>query len=216
MKIVTRTRYGLMFLLNAKEYAQMIGKKDKLNQAIKIIIFSITAAEAIANFEASEYLGNSMLKKFVQTGFRPKGNRQSKIFHKWIFLLEKVEVSQSKRENHLANLDEWIFIRNRLIHFDPYRHRKEKILQPKKYKIPGPGGKLYTSFKKIPMKTLKYGELHEINLTKARKCFHNIDSMIYDYFDAKNLWPPPSWANKHYGRRSPFKRKGGAWSVHMG
>ena len=128
MKIVSVPNYGFNFLSIAKEYSLETNNKKKLDQTTKIIIFSVTTAEALANYEGSEYLSTKDLKKFIEYGFKPRNSFKSKIYHKWDFLLNKVLIDQNKKKSILDKLEKVVNVRNKLIHFIPHENITEKNL----------------------------------------------------------------------------------------
>lgn len=204
MKIVSIPNLSFNFLIIAKKYAIEINSKNKLNQAIKIIIFSVTAAEAFANYEGFEYLNNAKLKKFTQNGFKPKNSQKSKIYYKWNFILNKVIKNKNKINELLDPLEDAINIRNKLIHFKPYKNKTEKILVKKKKKVLGPNGDLFTAYRISGYSIKKAGIINELTLGKARYYFKVIDVLIFEYMKAKKIWPDPKFTNDYYGNKSPF------------
>ncbi|MGD2090656.1 MAG: hypothetical protein PVH61_31070 [Candidatus Aminicenantes bacterium] len=204
MKVVTIPNYGFNFLSIANEYSKETNSKNKLDQSVKIIIFSVTAAEAIANYEGSEYLSDKDLRNFIESGFRPKNSNKSKIYHKWDFLLGKVMTDHNRKAILTDKLESVVNVRNKLIHFKPQKNKTEQNLIPKAKKVLGPNGKLYTEFRKSGYKKKKSGILNVLTLKRAREYFKNIDELIYEYLKEKKIWPYPKFTNEYYGRRSPF------------
>lgn len=204
-KEIDTRNFGLEFLRIAKEYCLQKNIGNKLDQAIKIIIFSVAANEAIANMESMNYFTGRKLEKFIRYG--PKEDKRKKIsliVKKWNFLLTKYKVGRKRKDAYLANLSSLITIRNELLHFKAHKNQTEKILMPKKNKIIGPDGQFYTSFRKTEFRLLKRGILNKLTLGEARKHYENTDNFIFDFYSHKKIWPSPNFSNKHWGKRSPF------------
>lgn len=181
---------GFNFLSISKDYVEKTNEKARFEQAIKIIIFSATAAEAIANREGSEQLKGKKLKKFIDTGFRPPDHdNKSKIVWKWQYLLDQTCIARNKKLEHLNNLDELIKLRNKLVHFEP---RKNTI-------------RMSFSEKKQPKLVRNHG-VYKIKLNMARKAYNDFDALFFDYCKAKRTYPHQEISNKLWGKRSPFWR----------
>ena len=201
---ISTPHFGLNFLSIAKEYCNETNTKNKLEQAIKIIIFSAAAAEAIINMELRDHFNGKDLEKTIKYG--PPGDKRqtSPTIKKWELIMKKQNFTKKERSIHTKNLGLLINLRNELIHFKPHENQTEKVLSPKKQKVVGSDGKLYTSFKKTGFKIIKKGIINELTLTKARENYTNLDNMIFNFYKLKKTWPHPSFSNTHWCNKSPF------------
>lgn len=202
--------FGFDFLRIAKEYYCQKNNKNKLDQAIKIVIFSVVAIEAIANMEAMDFFNGKDLKNFIYYGDKRDKRKISAIIKKWNFIFNKRSIDTTKKKLHLKNLSDLIRIRNELIHFKPHKNQTEKILASKKNKVFGPNGQLYTDSRKTGFKLLKRGVLNKLTLKEARKHYENMDNFVFDFYSHEKkgekgrTWPSRNFCNEHWGKRSPF------------
>ncbi|MDD2656954.1 MAG: hypothetical protein PHQ18_05330 [Patescibacteria group bacterium] len=204
MSLISTPHFGLNFLSIAKEYCNNTNTKNRLEQSIKIIIFSAVAAEAIVNMELKDHFNGKELEKIIKYGPPNDKRKISPILKKWELVMKKQNFTKKEKDTHIKNLDSLINLRNELIHFKPHKNQTEKILAEKKYKVVGIDGQLYTTFKKTGFRIIKKGIINELTLTKARKNYDNLDSMIFNFYKLKKTWPNPSFSNLHWGKKSPF------------
>ena len=202
---VTTPHYGFNFLEIAKEYAEQKSPKKKIDLVVKILIFSVAAAEVIANQEAMEFMSGEELEDFVRYGPPKKGKKKPEIYRKWKYLLQKNNPGPKKLSTHLGLLFSAIGARNELMHFKPQQNQTKKILAPSK-RGTWIDGTFYQKFKKTGYKVEKEGIINKITLTQARKHYKDIDNLIFEYFEAKHTWPKPKYCNEHWGKKSPFWR----------
>jgi len=199
---VSTPNFGLQFIQIAKEYVKQTKVKNKLNQAVKIIIFTASAIEAISNMEAIKFFSGKDLEDFIRNGPKSDNRKISATIKKWDHIFTKLGVAE--KDYHLNNLSALIDLRNELIHFKPHKNITEKTLADKKKQIKGPRGMLFTVSRKTGYQISKKGVLNELTLTKARNHFKEMDELIFAFYSKKRVWPYPTFSNAFWGTKSPF------------
>jgi len=63
---ISTPNFGLQFLQISKEYAKQTKVKNKLKQAVKIIIFTASAIEALSNMEVMTFFSGKDLEDFIR------------------------------------------------------------------------------------------------------------------------------------------------------
>ncbi|OGZ45626.1 MAG: hypothetical protein A2756_01795 [Candidatus Ryanbacteria bacterium RIFCSPHIGHO2_01_FULL_48_27] len=206
-KILTPV-FGFDYLKIAKSYLTPSNVSEERDCSIKAVVFSVMAAEALANFEGYSFLNlrGKDLDNFILCRVIYKGHSgSSDIYHKWKILLEKIGMEVSQRNPLLKGLEDAVALRNKLVHFKPHKNQFTQEMVP--------DGK--TTFQGIEYVEYKPGGiagggvLGKLNVSNAKKHFSSIDELILQYYlVGKSLWPvTPDFLNEHYGSASSFYEK---------